>query len=487
MRQAGCRRTPQLQRGPRRLAAVVWAVAISTAATGCAGCSDPLPANGEPNAQTNTATNGVPNAVSASDADGDGLTDAEEAQLGTDPANPDTDGDGILDGNEVVVGSDPAAADEACGSDVYTATTQDKPVDVIFVIDNSSSMDDELDAVENNINENFAEIIEASGIDYRVIMISSHAAPEDNHICIREPLSGTSCNPMPDAPVNGERFFHYDVGINSEDSFRKFLETWDTPDIHGAAPNGWSEWLRPEAFKVVVEITDDRSGEPLPNGAEPSAANFDAALLSLTPAQFGRPGFRNYVFHSIVGLASNSPADAPWLPDQPILANECPSGVEPGVEYQKLSVVTGGLRYPVCNFQSYDAVFQAAALGIIEQAQLGCEVPVPAVPDGETADLRSVVLQYVDTPGAEPRTIERTTPDQCSGDAFYLTGGTIVLCEALCDEVERVDEGELLVIVGCDEPPRTCTPDGMYETDCSDQTDNDCDGFVDRQDVECLL
>ena len=35
------------------------------------------------------------------DTDGDGLTDAEEAELGTDPNNADTDGDGLTDGEEV--------------------------------------------------------------------------------------------------------------------------------------------------------------------------------------------------------------------------------------------------------------------------------------------------------------------------------------------------------------------------------------------------
>ena len=34
------------------------------------------------------------------DSDGDGLSNFEEYQLGTDPLNPDTDGDGILDGDE---------------------------------------------------------------------------------------------------------------------------------------------------------------------------------------------------------------------------------------------------------------------------------------------------------------------------------------------------------------------------------------------------
>ena len=44
---------------------------------------------------------------SAADTDGDGLSDAQEALLGTDPLNPDTDGDGFSDGAEVASGSDP--------------------------------------------------------------------------------------------------------------------------------------------------------------------------------------------------------------------------------------------------------------------------------------------------------------------------------------------------------------------------------------------
>jgi hypothetical protein len=43
------------------------------------------------------------------DADGDGLTDDQEAALGTDPTNPDTDGDGVADGAEVANGTDPLA------------------------------------------------------------------------------------------------------------------------------------------------------------------------------------------------------------------------------------------------------------------------------------------------------------------------------------------------------------------------------------------
>jgi probable HAF family extracellular repeat protein len=44
------------------------------------------------------AAPGQPAAVETIDSDGDGLTDARERQLGTDPLNPDTDGDGLADG-----------------------------------------------------------------------------------------------------------------------------------------------------------------------------------------------------------------------------------------------------------------------------------------------------------------------------------------------------------------------------------------------------
>jgi YD repeat-containing protein len=49
----------------------------------------------------------VPSLSPIVDSDGDGLSDAQEGMLGTDPFNPDTDGDGFSDGVEVASGSDP--------------------------------------------------------------------------------------------------------------------------------------------------------------------------------------------------------------------------------------------------------------------------------------------------------------------------------------------------------------------------------------------
>jgi len=51
------------------------------------------------------------------DADGDGLSDAEETALGTEPRNGDSDGDGIPDGWEVSYGSNPKLIDSSVDLD----------------------------------------------------------------------------------------------------------------------------------------------------------------------------------------------------------------------------------------------------------------------------------------------------------------------------------------------------------------------------------
>ena len=58
------------------------------------------------------ATSLAGTAVTDGDADGDGLSDAQEIQIKTDPNNPDSDGDGIRDGDEVLIyGTDPLRRD----------------------------------------------------------------------------------------------------------------------------------------------------------------------------------------------------------------------------------------------------------------------------------------------------------------------------------------------------------------------------------------
>ena len=145
-----------------------------------------------------------------------------------------------------------AGGEDSCASTNVEATVKIKPADIIFVIDNSGSMGQEIAGVEKNINVNFAQIIEQSMVDYRVIMLTAHGA-HGNDVCIEAPLStiaqGDCLKTNPAAPgINPGKFYHYDLYVGSHDSLCKILDTVDSPgaahkDAHGLAPDGWKQWL----------------------------------------------------------------------------------------------------------------------------------------------------------------------------------------------------------------------------------------------------
>ncbi|MGH2532973.1 MAG: hypothetical protein ACRDJW_11805 [Thermomicrobiales bacterium] len=66
------------------------------------------PAEEEPAEPEATPT---PDMSPEGDPDGDGLTNAQEEEFGTDPLNPDSDGDGLRDGREIELGTDPLNPD----------------------------------------------------------------------------------------------------------------------------------------------------------------------------------------------------------------------------------------------------------------------------------------------------------------------------------------------------------------------------------------
>jgi len=96
------------------------------------------------------------------DTDRDGLTDGQEAEIGSDPANPDTDEDGLFDGPELAVGTDPTLFDsDGDGSgDNQEATGGADPNDPASVPEGDSGLDTDgdllTDAQEDVIGTNAA-------------------------------------------------------------------------------------------------------------------------------------------------------------------------------------------------------------------------------------------------------------------------------------------------------------------------------------------
>lgn len=359
--------------------------------------------------------------------------------------------------------------DSACAAQSAEATLIKKPVDIIFIIDNSGSMTDDIIAVENNINDNFASIIEASGIDYRVIMIAEHGSAQNaQSICVKAPLSTTTCSPIPADPgQNPPIFYQYSVTIGSHNSLCQLLNTYDgtTADQDGYAPNGWRDWLRKDAIKVFVEITDDGisctsngvnyNDSDNVNAGVTVGDNFDAALLAKDPDQFGDANARNYIWHSIIGVKENDPATSPYLPADPIIDTKCSldgtASPGPGTGYQALSIKTGGLRFPICQNASFDVVFQEIAKGVIEGAQVACEFPVPTPPMGQTLDLDTVVVEYTAGGMGAPTNFKQVkTAADCAADSFYIESDIIKLCPDSCSVVQKDDKAKLAILFGCD-------------------------------------
>ncbi len=383
------------------------------------------------------------------DSDGDGINDGDEIGLGTDPNNPDSDGDGVNDGDELVLGTDPTVADGACAQDSAQAVAINKPVDIIFVVDNSGSMTDEIVAIQDNINTQFAAIIAASGIDYRIIMIATfgEAIPNES-ICISTPLSGNTCGPAV-APVATATFKHYSIEIGSRDSLRKILSSYATADDLGNNPTGWSEHLRADSYKVFVEFTDD--DEDASNSI--TAAEFDTSLLALSPMHFGTDTERNYTFHSLVGVVNKDATDPsiPYEPADPVNNGTCDTGENPGLAYQDLSKLTLGLRFSLCEDGQYSVIFNKVAQGVVDSVSLPCTYALPEPTDGQMSDPNKVVVTY--TPGGvgDANSLNRVADAaSCAADSWYIdTSGGIALCPGTCSIVEADEAAAVQLLTGC--------------------------------------
>jgi hypothetical protein len=243
-------------------------------------------------------------------------------------------------------------------------------VDLLLLLDNSGSMAVETAAVERALT-GWSQRLGTLGLDYRLILLSRHRTEERSQseaastsICVEQPLSGLARCPS-DAPVLGERFFHYSIKLDASDSFERALEAFAEPDPAGLAPGGWSQWLRSGAQKVFLEISDADSDLP--------ATQFAAGLGALAPEHFAGSGAPGFVFYSVVGMAEKAQPDEAYFPDEPIESAECRSTEtspdNAGEQYQTLSVLTGGLRFSLCRSEALGARLERIADDVLLRAR----------------------------------------------------------------------------------------------------------------------
>lgn len=240
----------------------------------------------------------------------------------------------------VVAGSDVSVERElSCREDadcsyevVGTPVIDQRPVDIIFVIDDSGSMDDDNQAVQQNINS-FSSSIEASGADHHVVLIGTTNVP---------------------APLNGgSRFLQIDTNVDSNDALIELVQNY----------NGYRNFLRADSVKHFVVITDDESDMP-------------AGEFSNTVATW--EGFEGWTMHSIVAYG-NDPE------------NGCATGAAYSHQYMELSGQTGGVTSPICD-ANYAEVFDAV-VAAVTTVTMPCTLQLTP-PAGLTTDPARLEVTY---------------------------------------------------------------------------------------------
>jgi hypothetical protein len=320
-----------------------------------------------------------------------------------------------------------------CASFTEMADNKIQPADILIVVDNSGSMDDEVGWVRDNlsglngVNPGFSRQITNSGIDISVVLISSYPG-QGNGICVEPPLGSGGCPAMDNNPPD---FLHINQEVGSSNGL----------DLALATHPQWASAWRPSAAKHVIIVTDDDATLPAPA--------FDAAFTALDPSYAG------YKFHGIFAFSD---------PDfcNPFNTDPCCQGfggfenvaADEGRVYKELVGQTMGVQGNLCE-QNFQPVFDAVATAVIAGATLACEWDIPPLPPGESLDPDKVNVLF--TPGtATQETIGRVDdPSECATvtDGWYYDDPAnptkVLVCPQTCARIQGVDGARIDIQFGC--------------------------------------
>jgi hypothetical protein len=354
----------------------------------------------------------------ATDGDSDGDTDG--------------DADGDADG-------DTDTFDE-CASVGEEAHPGMGPVDIIFAIDNSPSLEDEIEEVRANMNAFSQQVIDA-GIDAHIIVISclpgdcGNSGGGDNTffgICIDPPLGAADgCQEDGEGVTddnNPPRYTHVSTRVPSVKGLRWIVEQY---------PN-YQQALRPGTTRHIVVVSDDTD--------EWTAAQFTTELLALDPA------FAGFFFHGVFSYRSKEAACAM---DPPHACCEYAAPGGEGVPYKELVAQTGGESGDLC-LQDFDPVFAAVATSVIDNAVLSCEYEIPPPPEDQTFEQGKVNVEYIDGDDNSIIIGHVGGPEDCDdvSHGWYYDDPDdpqwIIFCPQTCDWIQGNPGSSVYIQFGCE-------------------------------------
>jgi len=330
------------------------------------------------------------------------------------------------------------AADVATNVDVVPVTdapcakaqweAKRSPVDVILIVDQSGSMAGEIAKVRANINK-LADHLKSMGLDYRVV-VGARSDAGSLAVCVPKPLGSGDCKSNPPLLRISE------VSTGGKAMLVTILTSYDSTDPKVR----WSDFVRPDAFKAIIPVTDFYPTAPTP---APIWKAFDEQLLAKgaktkpTDPVFGTKDARRYAFFPICGSVPGSPSKV------------CSSSIDgPCGALLDLAVETKGKQFALCD-SDYAPVFKAIGEALSERVQ--CELTLPDPPPGETLDPSKVNVSYSLGSGA-PVPIDKDATKPCEtaeGWQYSADGKHILLCGSVCAKVKGDTTAKVSIEYGC--------------------------------------
>lgn len=300
-----------------------------------------------------------------------------------------------------------------------------READVVFVIDNSGSMADEIAIVQERMNA-FSQQISDADVDAHIVLISaSQGAPTEFTgvgelgICIAAPLGSGQC---PDDSVPPQ-YLHLPLSVGSNDSLELLLSTYAD----------WSAGLRPQAETAIVVITDDNAWLPDANTTGQVAESFMEQIAGLDPALAARLRFHGIFARTL-----------------------CSQAAAEGEVYEQLVRRTGGVAGDLCR-RDFQGVFDAVADSVIAGASLGCEWAIPEPPEGEELLFAQVAVRYTPSDTGVPEFLPRVSDAMgcLTADGWYYDDPEnpqkVAVCRTTCDRLRNDNDPLVDLVFGCDD------------------------------------
>lgn len=291
------------------------------------------------------------------------------------------------------------------------------PVDIVIVVDNSPSMAEEIEMVQDSMNH-FSGQIAASGVDAHVVLITADST-SSRGICVDKPLGSGDC-PLDSNPLTS--YFHVSTYISSTMALARAYYTYDDDD-------GWSHMLRNDAQLHFIVVSD-----------EDSLWGADTFVDYMADRD---PPVTDFTFHAIVASADSGEEG----PCEGLTTRE-------GKVYKELVAATGGVLADLC-LQEFRPVFDELA-GEMGAAAASCSWDIPAPPWGEEFDSSKVNVEFINGQKGVYHLGYVETPDDCNKVVhgwFYDNPSSpqqVIVCQRTCDWMQGQKDSEINIILGCE-------------------------------------